>query len=293
MIMITEVLLTTLTRTMKKISNAIFIVSSLFVLFVAISTTFAASHIAPQFFDVDPEVWYADAVYELREKGIFSGFPDGTFRPDTNVNRAELAVVLRAMLTYLENENGSVVLSVPFTAQAPHGNWNLPYKEACEEASIIMVAHYLNDEKLTQDRADEEILRLIHDETEYGFGVDIGVEETLELAQQSYGLQGEVFYDDDVRIEKIKSLLLDGHPIIVPVAGRILANPNYREPGPEYHMLVIVGFTDKGFVTHDPGTRSGALYEYPFSVMMRAIHDWTGDSATIESGRPAILVLEK
>jgi len=33
-------------------------------------------------------------------------------------------------------------LPVPFTPQAPHANWAMPYKEACEEASALMAIRY-------------------------------------------------------------------------------------------------------------------------------------------------------
>ncbi|MCR4279964.1 MAG: hypothetical protein NUV82_00890, partial [Candidatus Komeilibacteria bacterium] len=33
-------------------------------------------------------------------------------------------------------------LDVPFMSQAPHANWDLPYQEACEEASLIMVDYF-------------------------------------------------------------------------------------------------------------------------------------------------------
>src|SRR5512133_656297 len=33
-------------------------------------------------------------------------------------------------------------LLVPFMVQAPNANWDMPYQEACEEASLLMVAGY-------------------------------------------------------------------------------------------------------------------------------------------------------
>src|SRR3989344_4989971 len=35
-----------------------------------------------------------------------------------------------------------VNLPVPFTSQAPHANWDMPYQEACEEASALMAIRY-------------------------------------------------------------------------------------------------------------------------------------------------------
>ena len=55
------------------------------------------------FSDVPDDEWYSDAVASLSEKGIINGYPDGTFGPTNNVNRAELAVILYRLIDYLEN----------------------------------------------------------------------------------------------------------------------------------------------------------------------------------------------
>ncbi|WP_427110734.1 S-layer homology domain-containing protein [Lysinibacillus xylanilyticus] len=39
--------------------------------------------------------WYEDAVLWAQEKGIVSGYPDGTFKPNGNVTRAELSGVVQ------------------------------------------------------------------------------------------------------------------------------------------------------------------------------------------------------
>ena len=48
----------------------------------------------------------------------------------------------------------AVSLEVPFTAQAPDGDWSMPYQEACEEAVIIMAKAYLDGEDLSEAEAD-------------------------------------------------------------------------------------------------------------------------------------------
>src|SRR3989338_6107342 len=51
-------------------------------------------------------------------------------------------------------------LKIPFTSQAPRANWNLPYGEACEEASALMV-HYFKNKTFTKESADAEIKKLV------------------------------------------------------------------------------------------------------------------------------------
>lgn len=52
---------------------------------------------APAFTDVDPDAWYAGAVDFVNEKGLMSGYGDGTFAPGDNVSRAMFATILCRM----------------------------------------------------------------------------------------------------------------------------------------------------------------------------------------------------
>lgn len=65
-----------------------------------VPTAFAASTL---FSDVDDTAWYFDAIENLEELEIVEGYEDDTYRPSNNVNRAELAVMLDRMISYLED----------------------------------------------------------------------------------------------------------------------------------------------------------------------------------------------
>ncbi|OXS76480.1 hypothetical protein B1B04_03810 [Lysinibacillus sp. KCTC 33748] len=52
--------------------------------------------------------WYEDAVIWAQEKGIVSGYPDGTFKPNGNVTRAELTGVVQNLA-----EEGYIDTDVP------------------------------------------------------------------------------------------------------------------------------------------------------------------------------------
>lgn len=184
----------------------------------------------------------------------------------------------------------SVNLNVPFTPQAPHANWDLPYKETCEEASLLMVARYKRGEPIvSREDADKEILELVEFENNYfGYYEDTTAEETAKIARKYYGFEStEVVYD--FTIEDIKKELAQGNPVLVPAAGRQLGNPYFRRPGPLYHMLVIRGYTKDKFITNDPGTRRGEKFVYDYDVLMNAVHDWNGGE--VESGRRVMIVV--
>ncbi len=207
-----------------------------------------------------------------------------------------------------------VNLVIPFTPQAPHANWSLPYQEACEEAAALMVHWFWEQSKSSgkagsgsagqkaqgtsqksvsksKEEADAGILDLVDfQEEHYGFYKDTGGEETARFIRDRWGHTVDVVYDPTVAM--IKQEVADGFPIIVLAAGRQLKNPYYTPPGPIYHALVIKGYTADGlFITNDAGTRRGADYRYQPSALMNALHEWNGGK--IESGRRVMIIVRR
>ena len=185
-----------------------------------------------------------------------------------------------------------VVIQVPFASQAPLGDWGMPYQEACEESSLILVHHYLTGEAMSPEIMDAEIRKMAdYEVNELGFHADTTAEETGLVAQKFYGHKATVYYD--ITIDDIKKQIAAGNPVIVPLAGRDIGNPYYSGLGPWYHMLVITGYDSKNFITNDVGTKRGEGYKYPQQVLYEAIHDWTGAKENIRSGRKAMLVVTR
>ncbi len=173
-------------------------------------------------------------------------------------------------------------LAVPFTSQAPYADWNLPYQEACEEASAFMVSMYFNGEpsgSIDPAIANAEILEIVDfQNTLYGYYLDTTTMETARMIDDFYGFHA--FVVEDPTINQIKSEIASGRPVIVPLAGKQLGNPFFSGEGPLYHMLVIKGYTADKFITNDPGTKHGDGYIYDISVIMNAMGDWNdGDPA--------------
>lgn len=183
-------------------------------------------------------------------------------------------------------------IQVPFLVQAPTGNWDMPYQEACEEASLIMVHHFLEGTTVTPTEADAEILAIVAWENDkFNYSADVTLEELKKISEDYYRHTGQLFYD--FTIEDMKKLLAAGHPIILPVAGRDIGNPYFSGLGPWYHMLVVTGYDGDEFITNDPGTKRGEGYRYPQRRLFDAIHNWTGAKEGIRSGNKVMLVLER
>ncbi|MDD3435839.1 MAG: S-layer homology domain-containing protein [Candidatus Gastranaerophilales bacterium] len=66
--------------------------------------------------DVSPDYWAAAQIKELSEKGVIVGYPDGTFKPNNNVTRAEFASMA---IWALGQEHTTVAQPVNFTDITP------------------------------------------------------------------------------------------------------------------------------------------------------------------------------
>lgn len=186
----------------------------------------------------------------------------------------------------------SVNLAIPFQSQAPHGNWDHPYQEACEEASVILSVNYLRGRTgITKDEMNEKILALVDWQNENWSGhYDLTAERTAEMIEGFYGkeFKTEIIYDFEW--DEVKKALSQGYPVIAPTAGRLLGNPYYTAPGPLYHMLVIKGYTSKVIITNDVGTRRGADYQYSYNTLYNGIHDW--NDGDVNNGQKAIIIIK-
>ncbi len=168
----------------------------------------------------------------------------------------------------------TVLLEVPFTSQAPLYVWDETHEDACEEASLLMLYYAKKFLKFKNaEDADAKILEIIEAEKEFGYGKSITLDELNTVAKKHFSLNN-LRHKSISNTEDIKSILAEGHPVIVGAAGKILPNPNFRNGGPNYHMLVIIGYNKQGFITNDPGTRKGKNFFYKYDDLFNAIHDW-------------------
>jgi len=180
-------------------------------------------------------------------------------------------------------------LAVPFTTQSPFSKWTEQDNESCEEAAILTVHYYWQKKTFTKQVAKDELQKIVDFENEYfGFYKDTDAEQTAELVQKMWGYKRvDVIWDPT--LEDIKRQVYAGRPVILPTAGRELKNPNFRSPGPIYHMVVVRGWTKDMIITNDPGTRKGENYQYTPDILMNAVHDW--NDGDIMNGKKAMIVI--
>jgi len=186
----------------------------------------------------------------------------------------------------------SAAIEVPFTSQAPTGDWSQPWQDACEETSIYMVSSFYAGDAIKRDEAVRRIREILQVKDEK---IRVSKDESLATIAQlidDLDLPWTVRLVADPTAEDLKTELAAGRPIIVPVYAPALGNPYYVKPAPDYHVLVLTGYDDKDgvFVVNDPGTKSGQGLRFPYARFMGAIHDL--DPKDPRAGRKAVLFTE-
>ncbi|MDP3888883.1 MAG: C39 family peptidase [bacterium] len=190
----------------------------------------------------------------------------------------------------------AVNLDIPFTSQAPFGNWKDPkQQDGCEEAVSLMAVYFAQGKSLTKQEALDQITNISNYETEkFGSYQDTSAEDTMNRIIKGYFGYNQVFVKKNITPQDIINELSQKHAVIVPLNGRLVGNPNYTAPGPERHNLVIRGYDPKTdeFITNDNGTRLGENYRYKKGVLFSAIRDYpTGDHIPIQGISKAMIVV--
>ena len=87
---------------------------------------------AVSFSDVSSGYWAASEIADLVGKGILNGYPDGTFKPDNSVTRAEFAKIISLAMGYSPNPSAS--LKFPDVAQ---DHWAFGYIASAVDHGLV------------------------------------------------------------------------------------------------------------------------------------------------------------
>lgn len=183
-------------------------------------------------------------------------------------------------------------IAVPYSSQSPDGVWAEPWENACEETTLTMLeAYYKKDERaqIPTQEAKASIVKVIEwEKNNLGFAKDTGAADTKKIIDALYVWKAKIVQHPTVTA--IKNELYHNRPVVLLVHGASLKNPHFADGGPNYHMLLAIGYDDTAqeFITHEPGMNNGQGYRYPYETIMNALHDLVPGLKT-ETGTPVVL----
>ncbi len=105
-------------------------------------SSLVASPAAAAFPDVPASHAYREAIEYVQREGVVSGYPDGTYRPEQTINRAEFTkIVVGAAFDYDPGRDPSdfdiyALAGVPFS-DVEHGAWYIPYLREARQRAVI------------------------------------------------------------------------------------------------------------------------------------------------------------
>jgi len=192
-----------------------------------------------------------------------------------------------------------ILIDVPFTSQAPLGQWSdQRQQDGCEEAVVAMAMAWVGNEKnITKENWRLRILILSNFEfKKYGEYRDVSLADLQNwLFKDYFNYKKTELKPVETATDIIKELE-KGRIVLTPMDGRSLKNPNFTAPGPERHMILIKGYDyqTQEFITDDPGTRRGQSYRYPAKIILQAIRAYsTGYHQPIKKVVKEMIVVEK
>jgi hypothetical protein len=170
------------------------------------------------------------------------------------------------------------IKGVPYTVQAPTGNWDAAHEEYCEAAAVLMVGRYYRGDKYPNDKippseADAAMAQIVQYERQTWPGVlDLSLDKVGQTGNQFYNLQPTV---RPATLDNVKKAIADGNPVIIPVMthggpGNTKISP-YYSAGNVYHVIVLIGYDSQKLYSDDAGISQGQNYPYTWDVLSAAM----------------------
>ena len=118
-----------------------------------------AEEVKPVIFsDVSEEASYKDAIYKLVANGVLNGYPDGTFKPDGNLTRAEMCKMINLTFGYTDTEGAA---GFPDLVE---GEWYVPYVLAAQKAGYVQgydTGMFMPQNNITREEVCAILYRII------------------------------------------------------------------------------------------------------------------------------------
>ena len=101
----------------------------------AVTLISCSSALAADYSDVNQSAWYASYVNKISELNAFSGYEDGTFRPDNQITQEEFIKTVVCLICGELNESNAP--TVKNTWNSKWSSWAVPYLDKAFELGLI------------------------------------------------------------------------------------------------------------------------------------------------------------
>ena len=101
----------------------------------AVTLISCSSALAADYSDVNQSAWYASYVNKISELNAFSGYEDGTFRPDNQITQEEFIKTVVCLICGELNESNAP--TVKNTWNSKWSSWAIPYLDRAFELGLI------------------------------------------------------------------------------------------------------------------------------------------------------------
>jgi len=127
------------------------------------TTKGAESPEACQFPDVPSTYWAYSVITDMCQKGVVAGYPDGLFRPESCITRAEFAKIIVEALNLTESNP-----AYPTFSDITSADWYYGYVEAAAKAGLIKgfeTGEFRPNECITREQISAILVRVIGKES--------------------------------------------------------------------------------------------------------------------------------
>ncbi len=183
-----------------------------------------------------------------------------------------------------------VNLTVEFYPQSPFWKWWPIFEDTCEEASALLAVNYVRWVTMTREKFRDELLKIVDFENNFfWYYKDTDVDETAQILEEYFKFSDYKILNEPT-IEDMKKALSAWNIIITPLFASWM-NLNYTWTWPDYHFIVIKGYDEDNFITHDVWTKMWENYKYDQLEIMERIHDF--DELNMLDWEKKLIVLKK
>jgi len=185
-----------------------------------------------------------------------------------------------------------VLLQVPFTTQAPLGNW-AQHQESCEAANLAQLWFYWSHNRsvVIDPQVADRYIRLMD---AWKSQPDLNSTMVGQLAQKHWGWAYQLVPNNPTAIAEQLSA---GRPLLAEVRTHGLGNSHYPGYTSHYeqtgwsvpHFVTIIGYDQTGVWLNDPGISWGRGYHITYAQLTHAIDDLDRHHPALNQGQVLLL----